>query len=425
MAPALKKDSRILIIGGGTFGTSTAYHLARRGYNSVTVLDRLPPPSEIAAGNDINKVIRADYPDSLYANLACESIQVWRDPDSLFRRLYHRCGWLLAAPQKGSSLDFIRGSAKVAAEKGFEPAKQVSAGEVRQRWSAYCGAMVGWQIFWNSSAGWANARLALQRMAEAAKAMGVGYIVGDSGFVTNILYDESGHAIGAESADGTFHKADLVLVAAGAAAASILNFEGQLVAKGHTVGHIQFTPSEIEKYKSLPIVDHFEGGIIFPPQEDGIIKIGAVHFVTNYDPASHPNISLPRYRCDHKADGIPKPIESHLRSWLRQLAPELADRPWFETRVCWDADTPDFHFLISPHPKHGGLHMAVGGSAHGFKFMPVIGNYVVDSLEGRLDADTARKWRWRPNAPATPNPHPASLLDLNALSEWRRSKAKL
>jgi len=47
----------ILGIGGGTWGCSTAPHLARRAYNNVTVLDPYQAPSPISVGNDINKIV--------------------------------------------------------------------------------------------------------------------------------------------------------------------------------------------------------------------------------------------------------------------------------------------------------------------------------------------------------------------------------
>lgn len=51
--------SQILIVGAGTFGLSTAFHLLRRGYTSVTVLDRASKlPAVDAAGTDINKGAR-------------------------------------------------------------------------------------------------------------------------------------------------------------------------------------------------------------------------------------------------------------------------------------------------------------------------------------------------------------------------------
>lgn len=57
MATTVSQDSSIVIVGGGTWGCSTALHLARRGYNNVTVLDAHPIPSPISAGNDVNKMV--------------------------------------------------------------------------------------------------------------------------------------------------------------------------------------------------------------------------------------------------------------------------------------------------------------------------------------------------------------------------------
>lgn len=56
MASTLTKQSQILIVGGGTWGCSTALHLARRGYTNVTVLDVNHIPSPISAGHDVNKL---------------------------------------------------------------------------------------------------------------------------------------------------------------------------------------------------------------------------------------------------------------------------------------------------------------------------------------------------------------------------------
>lgn len=258
MAPQGPKDRSILIVGGGTFGTSTAYHLSQQGYTNVTVLDRWAPPSKEAAGSDINKIIRADYPERLYADLATESIKKWRDPNGLFAGLYHRSGWLMAAGKK--SLPFIEGSIKTAGERGFEKAQLLTSEEVRARFPAYDGPMQDWQTYWNSSAGWANARAALGRMAEAAQKKGVKYITGSAGHVSKLLFNENRRCIGARTIDGTTHLADEILLATGAAAGSILDMKGQLVAKGHTVGHIQLSPDEVKKYASMPIVDHLEGG---------------------------------------------------------------------------------------------------------------------------------------------------------------------
>lgn len=49
-------EKKILIVGSGCFGISTAYHLLRRGYKNVTVVDRAETlPSVDAASTDLNK----------------------------------------------------------------------------------------------------------------------------------------------------------------------------------------------------------------------------------------------------------------------------------------------------------------------------------------------------------------------------------
>lgn len=55
-SPRLTPSSKIVIIGSGCFGVSTALHLLRRGYKDVTILDRSPIlPAPDAASTDINK----------------------------------------------------------------------------------------------------------------------------------------------------------------------------------------------------------------------------------------------------------------------------------------------------------------------------------------------------------------------------------
>ena len=55
--PTDPSSTSILIIGCGTWGSSTALWLARSGYKHVTVLDPYPVPSAISAGNDVNKCV--------------------------------------------------------------------------------------------------------------------------------------------------------------------------------------------------------------------------------------------------------------------------------------------------------------------------------------------------------------------------------
>lgn len=52
----VSETDKILIVGAGCFGISTAYHLLKRGFKDVTILDRSEVhPAPDAASTDLNK----------------------------------------------------------------------------------------------------------------------------------------------------------------------------------------------------------------------------------------------------------------------------------------------------------------------------------------------------------------------------------
>lgn len=70
----ITKDDPIAIIGGGAFGLSTALELSSKGYTNITVFEKDEEiPSRWSAGNDLNKIMRAEYEDEFYTNLAVVS----------------------------------------------------------------------------------------------------------------------------------------------------------------------------------------------------------------------------------------------------------------------------------------------------------------------------------------------------------------
>ncbi len=89
---AINTDSRILIVGAGCFGLSTAYHLLKRGFRDVLILDRssvLPAPD--AASTDLNK---SEFTPSLRVRLYEIVVSPSRDLAN-FSRSYLVFGHLL------------------------------------------------------------------------------------------------------------------------------------------------------------------------------------------------------------------------------------------------------------------------------------------------------------------------------------------
>jgi sarcosine oxidase / L-pipecolate oxidase len=116
---SIKHDSRILVVGSGVFGISTALWLARSGYRDITVFDMQdtyaagynPAAGIDSASADLNKIIRFSYGDEIeYQRLAFEAAKLWEEwneqlavsdqselPGVLqsgIRKLWWNCGYL-------------------------------------------------------------------------------------------------------------------------------------------------------------------------------------------------------------------------------------------------------------------------------------------------------------------------------------------
>jgi hypothetical protein len=59
-----------------------------------------------------------------------------------------------------------------------------------------------------------------------------------------------------------------------------------------------------------------------------------------------------------------------------------------------DGFTPNQDFVISAHPHSKNLYVATGGSFHGWKFLPILGKYVVKLLDGELNESLVKRWAW-------------------------------
>jgi glycine/D-amino acid oxidase-like deaminating enzyme len=71
-----------------------------------------------------------------------------------------------------------------------------------------------------------------------------------------------------------------------------------------------------------------------------------------------------------------------VREYLAKRVPRLANAPVMETRVCQYENTSNGDFLIDRHPMFENVWIVGGGSGHGFKHGPVVGEYVASMIAG-------------------------------------------
>jgi glycine/D-amino acid oxidase-like deaminating enzyme len=71
------------------------------------------------------------------------------------------------------------------------------------------------------------------------------------------------------------------------------------------------------------------------------------------------------------------------RAFLAERFPGLAGAPLAESRVCQYENTSTGDFLIDRHPDFQNVWLVGGGSGHGFKHGPAVGEHACALLEGK------------------------------------------
>jgi sarcosine oxidase/L-pipecolate oxidase len=291
-----------------------------------------------------------------------------------------------------------------------EKVEELKGKEEIMRASGYQGASGDWG-YCNWSSGWADAEAVVGFALRRVKEEGKGRVEIKTGArAERLLFDRQGRCEGVRTSEGEF-RADQTILAAGAWSGTLIDLRGRAVATGHPLAYIEISDEEQENMGSRPTIMNMSRGMFVIPPRKRELKIARHGF-------GYRNLkNVPatwKFRRSDMSNGtgtngheeeievsvpevdvrIPREAEIACREALREVIPEMADREFARTRICWYFDTPDGNFIISHHPEHKNLFVATGGSGHGFKFFPVIGEKIVDILEGK-QTEYAELWRWR------------------------------
>lgn len=279
-----------------------------------------------------------------------------------------------------------------------------------------------WKGYWNPQAGWAHARKALEKVGsevsgpafapclwlllstshpaqnvpksyhlQAAK-FGVKFIGGPSGQMTSLALSPSNELLGITVASGETHTASHYILCTGAASPGILPslLSPHLWSKCWTLGHLECSDAELAAFAGCPVVDNRELGFFFEPDpETRRIKIcnefqGYQYRVSRRGEGGKTvDTSVPYYASEHPDESIPAEALAGMRRLVDAVLPQFSGRPIVGTSICWCTDTADRHFLIDRHPQFPQMLLATGDSGHAFKFLPTMGSYIVDALEGK------------------------------------------
>lgn len=397
------KSAPIVIAGGGTWGLSTALHLVNAGFNNVTVFDRaFELPSRYSAGYDINKIVRPEYEDPFYTELALEAIKGWKTP--LFGPYYHHTGYVVAASHQApeKAVKHLREAlSSIKEHPVFKPfiSPLNSPADFKNVFWQFTGPST-FKGYFNRYAGYAHSANAMKGIYRHLTTRGVKFILGEThGKIAELLYESAGperRCTGVKTADGRIHTAALVVSCLGAFQASLIPQVGKFsVAKSWSVAHVQLTDEECDYLRGIPVLNIRDLGFFFEPDPATklfkICPLGAGY--VNKDKQT--GISLPPLDAlPPPQDYIPVEDEHKLRALLRQTFPWMADRPFVDQKMCWFADTADSEYCVDFVPgTDKSLVVLSGDSGHGFKMMPIVGSWVLDLL--RNGEQKLNRWSWR------------------------------
>jgi glycine/D-amino acid oxidase-like deaminating enzyme len=361
----------VAVIGAGAFGGWTALHLQRAGHK-VTLVDAWGAGNSRGSSGGETRVIRGMYGgDRLYVELTLRSFALWWEHEQRCgRRLYHRLGalWMYAGDDR-----YARATLPLLRAAGLEAAELAPADAAR-RWPQIDFAGVQ-STFYESEAGYLLARQGCETVREALVAEGGEYLV-------------------AHARPGPAHGPGLraVPLAHGAA----LHADRFVFACGPWLGALfpdvigrRITPTRQEVFffglppgdraydeGECPVwVDHGERFIYgIPGNERRGFKVADDTRGAPIDPTTEDRLP--------SAEAL-----ARARALLRRRFPGLADAPLVESRVCQYEQSSDGDFILDRHPLLENVWLAGGGSGHGYKMGPAVGEHVARLVLGAAEPE--------------------------------------
>jgi len=351
------------VIGSGVFGAWTALALRGRGH-SVLLLDAYGAGNSRSSSGDESRIIRMGYgSDHLYTRWAARSLAAWQQLfDTAQQPLFINTGvlWLSTPSDRYSRL-----IPPVLAANDIAYAK-LSPAELAERFPQIAATDVDFGIF-EPRSGVLLARRAVQAVLDQALRAGVEYRL--DAVVPPAPSTAKLNAI-------TTHSGDIIhigtcIFACGAWLAGLFPalLRTRIFPTRQEVFYFGTAPGARQfKHPAMPVLlDHSADMYGLPDLESRGIKAACDRHGEPFDP-------------DSGSRSTTSAAERTVRDYLKRRLPQLGDAPLVETRVCQYENTSNGDFLIDLHPAMENVWLVGGGSGHGFKHGPAVGEYVASVL---------------------------------------------
>ena len=374
-----QKTYDVAVVGAGVFGAWTAWHLARRGKRVVLVEAYGPAHSRASSGGE-TRIIRMGYgADELYTRWSQRSLEQWKEFFAATRQpLFLETGVLWMA---GADDARLRETAATLKRCGvaFE---EYDRATLEKRYPQIGFEDIKKGIF-EPQSGVLLARRAVAAVVEDAVRLGVEYRCAqvvdprEAGAVEHITTSHGERIVAGQFvfACGAW----LGKVFPDVLGGRIFPSRQEVFFFGIPAGETRFAPPALPTWL-------FQEDLVYgmPDIEGRGLKIAFDEHGEHADPDTQSRIVSPK-------------MTNAAREYVARRFPALRDAPIVETRVCQYENTSSGDFLIDQHPEMENVWFAGGGSGHGFKHGPAVGEY----LAGQLLEGTAAEPRFSLASKAT------------------------
>lgn len=363
--PSFCPGDHIVVIGAGAFGGWSALYLLRRGFK-VTMIDAWGPGNSRSSSGDETRVIRSTYGNNeTYFDLNVRALELWKENQRHFeRKIFYNTGVLWFCYNEQTPL--VDNSFPFALKHKMEY-EYLTPVNINRRYPVINTRDLH-HAFLDPYGGYLKAREATQSVHEAFLKEGGLYVQSHvtpfSGTTLSDLLLPNGSKV----------KGDAYLFACG-------SWMGQLF-PGILKNIITCTKQEVyyfgtplersSAFEDLPAWIDVDGESFYygiPGNAHRGFKIGVDVRGESFDPT-------------HGERTLTHSALKNAREFIGHRFPKLKDAPLLEHRVCPYENSPDGNFIFGLLPESENIFLLGGGSGHGFKHGPALGELVSDVISG-------------------------------------------
>lgn len=388
------KTFDVAVIGAGVFGAWTALQLCRAGA-TVVLIDAYGPGNSRASSGGESRMIRMGYgPDQIYTRMAQRSLSLWQQlfervgGAGISTRLFQPTGILWLARENDS---YAQSSLKTLEQCNIRY-ERLERAELRRRYPQIEPGEVTWAIL-EPDSGVLMARQAVQAVVAEARGCGVTYT--EEAILPPEWHEDgtggTGNGERAGSSQTTFNPQSAISNLQSVKAAS----GGEIFAKEFVFACGPWLP-KIFPALLFPLIHVTKQEVFFfavpagdrfgPKRMPAWIDFGdLVYGIPNLDNRGF-KVAIDAHGPDFDPDTGDRIVSAEkltaVRAYLARRMPELRKAVVTETRVCQYENTSNGDFLIDRHPALENVWLVGGGSGHGFKHGPAVGEHVAGLISG-------------------------------------------